>query len=154
MLAAIKPDILTPEQIRERLESAGKTLMMLPMPKNGMPMGAISHWPQTVRSYAEFFAAQILADEDNKLELMAGRNAVRIRPQQRQIDDLEEVLGWLFLIQDGPKRRVVTMRSLKHPISEKHLYSWRKIATEFRLNEKTVRNWHADGIEEIRKGLC
>ena len=128
--------------------------MMLPVPINAAPQSDRSHWPDIVRTYQEWFTAQVMADRDNLEEMMAGRNAVRVKPQQKQLDDLDEVLSWLWFIEDTPKRGVVTLRSLKHPISDKHLYGWRRIARIYKMHENTIRKWNGSGIEDIRKGLA
>lgn len=141
------------DRIKQRLEDAGKTLMMLPMPINGRPQTDCSHWPEIVRSETEFHAAQVLADADNIQELLAGRNSVRIRPQQRQLDNLDECLNWLWHIKDVKHRRVVTLRSLKHPTNDKRLYSWPRLGSCFEVHQNTVKNWHSQGIDEIYKGL-
>lgn len=144
---------LNRDNIKQRLEDAGRTLMMLPMPINGSPRGCKSGMPEVVRTPAEFYAAQILADRDNLEELLAGRNVVRVKPQQKQLDALDECLRWLWFIKDAKRRRVVTMRSLKHPVNDRRLYSWPSIAGHFDVHHNTVKSWHAQGIDEIFKGL-
>ena len=145
---------MTPDDIKRRLEEAGKTLMMLPMPVNGAPAGQRSQWPEVVRTYQEWFIAQVMADKDNIEEMMAGRNAVRVKPQQKQMDRLDEALNWLWYIEDRPRRGVVTLRSLRHPVSDKHVYGWRRIARKYRMHENTIRLWYDKGIDDIRKGLA
>lgn len=141
------------DNIRRRLEDAGRTLMMLPMPVNGIPQADRSHWPEIVRTPEEFFQAQLQADYDHILEMLAGRNAVRVRPQQKQLDELDEVLNWLWHIKDTKRRRVVTMRSLKHPINDRRLYSWPSLGRYFEVHHNTVKKWHGQGVDEIFNGL-
>jgi hypothetical protein len=143
---------VTPQQINERLCEAGRTLLSLPMPRHSYPTGYRSAWPDTVQSHVDWFAAQVMADEDNRLEMLAGRNNVRVRPLQRQIDGLDEVLSWVLRIRDGRHRRVVTLRSLVHPITGRHLYGWRRLARALDAHENTIRNWHAQGIDDILAG--
>lgn len=141
--------------IKQRLEEAGATLLMLPMPANAAPRGYKSNWPpDIVRTYQEWFTAQVMADRDNLEEMMAGRNAVTVRATQKQMDNLDEVLRWMWYIQDTRKRGVVSLRSLKHPISDKHLYGWRRIARMYRMHENTIRKWNSEGIEDIQRGLA
>lgn len=141
------------DEIKHRLESAGKTLLSLPMPINGAPQADRSHWPDIVRTYQEWFTAQVMADRDNLEEMLAGRNAVRVRPQQKQLDELDEVLGWLWYIKDSKRRRLVTMRSLKHPVNDRRLYSWPTLGRYFEVHHNTVKKWHGQGVDEIFKGL-
>jgi hypothetical protein len=56
--------IWTPEQVRLRLEDAGRTLMALPIPRGALPRDARSNWPDVVRGYEDAFAALIGAVDE------------------------------------------------------------------------------------------
>ena len=141
-------------EIQQRLEQAVRTLMMLPVPRGGFPGGERSHWPEIVRNYAEFFAAQVQADADHREEMLAGRNAVRIRPLQSQIDQMDEALQWVFDHVENPiHRKIVFARAMLHPLSGRHIVSYRRLGRLLGMDHKAVKVWHDKALEAIRSGL-
>ncbi len=46
-------------------------------------------------------------------------------------------------------RRIVGARSLVHPITERHLYPWRRLGCALGADHKAVQRWHKQGIELI-----
>ena len=42
-------------------------------------------------------------------------------------------------------RRIVGARSLVHPMTGRHLYSWRRLGTAIGADHKAVQRWHAQG---------
>jgi hypothetical protein len=61
-----------------------------------------------------------------------GWEAARIRPavpSAEKIDRMDEAMAWITLIQSSQYvlRRVIGARSLVHPITDRHLYSWRRL---------------------------
>jgi hypothetical protein len=40
-----------------------------------------------------------------------------------------------------------------HPITERHLYPWRRVATAIGADHKAVQRWHAQGIDLIVAAL-
>jgi hypothetical protein len=62
---------------------------------------------------------------------------------------MDEALGWITFI---PKdryvlRRVVGARSLVSPLTERHLYSWRRLGEVLGADHKAVQRWHGQGID-------
>jgi hypothetical protein len=43
--------------------------------------------------------------------------------------------------------------ALVHPITERHLYPWRRLATALGADHKAVQRWHAQGIGLIVAAL-
>ena len=68
---------------------------------------------------------------------------------------MDEALAWLQLIPQDRYvlRRIVGARSLVHPISDRHLYSWRRLGSVLGADHKAVQRWHAQGIATIVAGL-
>ena len=66
-----------------------------------------------------------------------------------------EAMGWLALIPQERYvlRRVVGARSLVHPITDRHLYPWRRLGAAMGADHKAVQRWHAQGIAAILAGL-
>jgi hypothetical protein len=50
-------------------------------------------------------------------------------------------------------RRIVGARSLVSPITERHLYPWRRLAALLGADHKAIQRWHAQGIAMIVSAL-
>jgi len=50
-------------------------------------------------------------------------------------------------------RRIVGARSLVHPITQRHLFPWRRLAASIGADHKAVQRWYAQGIELIVAAL-
>ena len=119
-----------------RLEEAGATLLALPG----------TGWSTRLRaSSLEIVRAAIES---------YGWTAKRIRPpvpSAARISRMDEAMGWIPLIPTDRYvlRRIVGARSLVHPITERHLYPWRRLAAAIGADHKAIQRWHAQGIELI-----
>ena len=145
---------MTPLEIQQRLEDAGRTLMMLPIPRNGVPGQYRSWWPDTVSTRSEWFAAQVQADAEIREEMLAGRNAVKLLPQQHQIDDMQEALEWIYDYLYDPFKKIAFARMLVHPVSGRHIVSFRKLGRITGLDHKTVKARHDVAMESISCALA
>jgi hypothetical protein len=128
------------ELVIYRLEEAGATLLALP---GGRASGRLpSAMPDVVHNPAEAYAWS-----DVKL-----RPAV---PGAARIDRMDEALRWVSLIDQNRYvlRRIVGARSLVSPLTERHLFSWRRIANMIGADHKAVQRWHAEGIDLIVRRL-
>ena len=70
---------------------------------------------------------------------------------------MEEAFGWVLLIpeQRTATRRVIYARSLLHPLTDRHLYSWRKIAESIGIDHMGAQRLFKAGIRIIfEKGLA
>jgi hypothetical protein len=76
-------------------------------------------------------------------------------PSAAQITRMDEALNWITLIpaERYVLRRIVGARSLVHPLTQRHLYPWRRVAAAVGADHKAVQRWHAQGIELIVGGL-
>ena len=116
-----------------RLEEAGATLLALPGTGWTTRMKASSL--DIVRTALEAY----------------GWQTAQVRPpvpSAEKIDRMDEALGWLSLIPDDRYvlRRVVGARSLVHPVTDRHLFTWRRLGTVLGADHKAVQRWHAQGI--------
>jgi hypothetical protein len=87
-----------------------------------------------------------------------GWDAARIRPavpSAEKIDRMDEAMSWIAFIQDSRYvlRRVVGARSLVHPVTDRHLYSWRRLGAALGADHKAVQRWHTQGIAMIVAAL-
>jgi Domain of unknown function (DUF6362) len=123
-----------------RLEEAGATLLALP--GTGWSTRARSSSIEIIRTALEAY----------------GWEVARIRPavpSAEKIDRMDEAMAWITLIQDSRYvlRRVVGARSLVHPTTDRHLYSWRRLGAALGADHKAVQRWHAQGIDMIVASL-
>lgn len=123
-----------------RLEEAGATLLALP--SRGPSTGLAQLRYEVVHTALEAY----------------GWEASRIRPtapSARAIDRMDEAMRWLVLIPEERfvLRRIVGARALVHPITQRHLFPWRRLGTMLGTDHKAVQRWHRDGIRLILSGL-
>ncbi len=119
-----------------RLEEAGSTLLALP--GTGWSTRMRSSSLEIVRTAIESY----------------GWTTNRIRPavpSASRISRMDEAMGWLSQIPVDRYvlRRIVGARSLVHPITERHLFPWRRLAAAIGADHKAVQRWHAQGIDLI-----
>ena len=117
-----------------RLEEAGATLLALP---------GTGYSPRLRVSHLDVVSSAVEA---------YGWDKGRVRPpvpSAARISRMDEALGWITFI---PKdryvlRRIVGARSLVSPLTERHLYSWRRLGEVLGADHKAVQRWHGQGID-------
>ena len=124
-----------------RLEEAGRTLYCLPRGGEG---------PRLRTAQLDFVRTAA--------EIALGDPLARIRmpvPGSAKIDAMDEAYGWLGLIpQDNyVLRRIVGARSLVNPLTDRHMFSWRKLGAMLGADHRAVPRWHAEGIAHIVRAL-
>lgn len=124
------------EMVICRLEEAGATLLALP--GSGWSTRLRTSSLEIVRTAIESY----------------GWRASRIRPPippPARITRMDEAMSWISLIplDRYVLRRIVGARSLVHPITQRHLFPWRRIAAAIGADHKAVQRWHAQGIDLI-----
>jgi hypothetical protein len=87
-----------------------------------------------------------------------GWGEARIRPpvpSAEKITRMDEALGWIPLIplDRYVLRRVVGARSLVHPVTDRHLFPWRRLGKALGADHKAIQRWHAQGIGTIVAAL-
>lgn len=125
------------ETVVYRLEEAGRTLLALPG-KGCMPAGFGSGWPSVVHAAMEAYG----------WDGEAPRPSV---PSAAAITRMDEAWLWVSLIPDEKRshRRIVLMRSLVSPTTERHHWSWRRIGNALQWDYRAVQRWHAQAIDII-----
>ncbi len=124
------------EQVIGRLEEAGMT--MLALPSNGHLPRLRTTVLNMVRSASESY----------------GWTPGRLRPpvpSAERISRMDEALDWFGLIPQDQfvLRRIVSLRAMVDPITERHVYSWRRVGMLIGADHKAVQRWHATGIDVI-----
>ena len=127
---------MTHDDIIYRLEEAGATLLSLP------PGAAVKPMPDAIKTALESY----------------GWDRGRTRPQapnDQQLARMEQAMGWLDLIPQDRYvlRRIVGARSLVHPITDRHLFPWRRLAAAMGADHKAVQRWHWEGVYMIELAL-
>jgi hypothetical protein len=69
-------------------------------------------------------------------------------PSAEKIQTMDIIMRWLAYIPQHGVRRIVAMRSITHPLTEKPT-AWAKIARAVGWNYRAVKVWHARGIDAI-----
>jgi hypothetical protein len=123
-----------------RLEEAGATLLALP--GTGYSTRLRTSSLDIVRTALEAY----------------GWTDTQIRPSvpsAEKITRMDEALSWIPLIPVDRYvlRRVVGARSLVHPITDRHLFAWRRLAKALGADHKAIQRWHAQGIAIIVAAL-
>jgi hypothetical protein len=123
-----------------RLEEAGATLMALPASGYSTRLKQAS--PEIIRAAAESYGWP--------------DKAVRAPvPSAAHITRMDEALGWITRIgiDRYVLRRIVGARCLINPVTERHVFPWRRLAVALGADHKAVQRWHAQGIDLIVASL-
>lgn len=117
-----------------RLEEAGETLLLLPQ-RGYTTRLRTSTW-NVLDEATEAYATQ-----PARLHLPV--------PSAAKITRMDEALGWLPLIPDDKYvlRRLVASRMLVSPLTGRHLFPWRRLATLLGADHKAIQRWHGQGID-------
>jgi Domain of unknown function (DUF6362) len=123
-----------------RLEEAGATLLALP--GTGYSTRLRTSSLDIVRTALESY----------------GWTGTRIRPpvpSAASITRMDEAMSWIPLIPVDRYvlRRVVGARSLVHPVTDRHLFPWRRLGKALGADHKAIQRWHAQGIAMIVAAL-
>ena len=117
-----------------RLEEAGETLLLLPQ-RGYTTRLRTSTW-NVLDEATEAYATQ-----PARLHLPV--------PSAAKITRMDEALSWLPLIPDDKYvlRRLVASRMLVSPLTGRHLFPWRRLATLLGADHKAIQRWHGQGID-------
>jgi len=123
-----------------RLEAAGATLLAMP-----------SRGYSTQLRMMRFDVVQTAAEAYGWAPAMARAPM----PGAADITAMDEAFGWLALIPDGRYvlRRILGARALVHPLTGRHLFAWRRLASVLGAEHRTVQRWHGQGVEIIVRAL-
>ena len=133
--------MVDPAFVVAHLECAGKTLLAL-------PHSGFSTLLKTSSLNSEMAAVSACG-------WFSGSAAKCPRPTSRAIDAMDNTMMWLWYIPQDMTvlRRCVGARSLVNPITDKHIYSWRRLGDFMGVDHKTAKRWHADGVRYIVNAL-
>jgi len=135
-----KQKLLNAEEIVATLEAAGATLMAMPQ------QGYTTHLRQMK------FDIVHTALEAYGWQSVVARPPV---PSAADISLMDEAFGWLAYIPETlyVLRRILGARALVHPLTERHIYPWRWLATLRGTDHKAVQRWHGQAVMLLVQAL-
>jgi len=117
----------TADYIVRRIEHAGATLYCMRI-KNPRPLLAQGRM-EIVREYM--------------VDMPPASAGLRLpTPSVRDVTLMDEALDWVRLIPNSTSRKLVSLRSQFHPITERVRYSWRGCGNAIGIDHKTAESWH------------
>jgi hypothetical protein len=127
-----------------RLEEAGRTLLSLPQ----------SGYSTRLRTSSIEMLRSALDPEVCDPSAVASGQQTPLRPpvpSPARITRMDEAFQWVVLIPRDRYviRRIVGCRALVSPLTERHLFSWRRIGTLLGADHKAIQRWHTQGIDMI-----
>ncbi len=122
-----------------RLEEAGATLLALP--QMGFSTAARGYWPDMVR--------------DSFIDLPSAERGRPVTPDAARISRMEEAFGWLGFIPAHRMalRRIVGYRALVNPLTDRHMFPWRRIGKRIGADHRAVQRWHGQAVGMIVAAL-
>jgi hypothetical protein len=137
--APISAEQVDAQTVIYRLEEAGRTLLALP------PTG----YTTKLRTSS---ISLLRAALDAGAETAPAETRLRPPiPSASRITRMDEAFAWVVLIPRDRYviRRIVGCRALVSPMTERHLFSWRRIGALLGADHKAIQRWHAQGIDMI-----
>jgi hypothetical protein len=140
-MQAGQPKRLNADEIIARLEAAGATLLAMPS------RGHSTHLRQM-----KFDVVHTALEAYGWQSAMA-RPPV---PCASDISLMDEAFGWLALIPEAQYllRRILGARALVHPLTQRHLYPWRRLASVLGTDHKSVQRWHSQAVALLVEKLA
>lgn len=125
------------ETVIVRLQEAGQTLLSLPN------TGHSTALRQTRHEFLAAAAAEFCDTLDQRPRIAT--------PPAARITRMDQALAWIPLIPADRVvlRRIVGCRCLVSPLTERHLFTWRRLARLLGADHKAIQRWHATGIDVI-----
>ncbi len=133
-------ELATSEWVVARLEEAGAALLSLPYTgySTRLRVGTLHPVPSA----------------EDMLHALPNRPRAPV-PSAACVDRMDQALTWVSLIPESQLvlRRIVHARALVNPLTGKHLFAWRRLASEVNTDHKAIQRWHAQGIGIIVAAL-
>jgi hypothetical protein len=130
--------VIDADFVKYRLEEAGKCLLSL-------PGGRVGPAQLSAQSYG--FVSEIVEGSG-----FVPRNKVAV-PDAATVTRMDEALAWLPLIDTVAIRRIVAMRCLVSPVTDRHLHTWRSIGLKIEASHTQAQTMHGDGVQTIVRAL-
>ena len=122
-------------EVKMWLEWAGATLLSMPI-SSPTPRGPRVAWPEFAQ------------DARNAYGYTASTMRAPL-PRSREIDLMDDILALISIVGDTKTRRILHLRALVTPVSNRYVYSWVKLAVMFNSDRRAVAYIHTKGLREI-----
>ena len=139
-------EIYTVEYVAAIVESAGRTIMMLPA-QGTRPTGYKSCLPEHLIEFEDLIGVDV-------------QTKVKYRATLDQMNELSQAQEWISLlarycrIKRMPQvARAVAYGMLHYPDTEKRVYGWSKLARKMHCSHTAAKSWYEQGIEVLTKLL-
>jgi hypothetical protein len=121
----------TMDYIIRRIEHAGATLYCMRI-KNPRPLLAQGRL-DIIRGYMD--------------DMPPASPSMRLpTPSARDVTLMDEALDWIRLVPNSTSRRLISLRSQFHPLTERTRHSWRACGKVLGIDHKTAESWHRKAI--------
>ena len=132
------------ELVTHRLEVAGATLLAM-RDRHPGPAPYRCALPEVLHGFWDAYGRDTTSETENRPS----------PPPGRAIDAMDATYAWLALIPQHRfvLRRIVAARSLIHPTTGKHVYTWRRLGDVIHADYRAVKRWHRQGIAIIVAAL-
>ena len=137
-----RPEAIDAQYVIYRLEEAGRTLLALPHSGYSTRLRSSRH--DIVQCAAEAYG---WTQVDARLKPPM--------PSSSRVTRMDEALDWIPKIPRDRYvlRRIVGCRALISPVTERHLFTWRRLAALLGADHKAIQRWHAQGIDMLVAAL-
>lgn len=152
------------DYVKFRLESAGRTIMMLP--DRVRPTGYPSSWPEHLRTLIDTLEVVEEMTPEGPIKtlrvIIPDAKPAPLRASMREINEMNEVIfNWQVRLaahclarQIPYVARCVALGMLHYPDTGRKVWTWVKLAEHFKQKSRqTPKNWYDDGIEILVKLL-
>lgn len=92
----------------------------------------------------------------DKFEIIEFRARIALRalaPSSDEIPIMDEILLLPNLCKDPTNRRIIRMRSLVNPLTNRYLYKWPAISKELTLKTYECRRRYGSGLDEMARKI-
>ena len=83
----------------------------------------------------------------SELVSVAGKLArIRLNPSRLDIELMDEALVWPSLIPNLTTRRIVSARSMVHPVTDRPVFNWQRLSKALDADVRAIKRWHMEGL--------
>jgi hypothetical protein len=128
-----------PEEMESWLNWSGQIFLSMQIRDPG-PQGFRVAWPVFAQKFYDAYGA-------------TNERVRPPRPSAEAISLMDQIMQWPNLLPDETARIVIYKRSLVTPLSERHLFTWTKLAVMLRTDRRKVARIYDKGIAELCRSV-
>jgi hypothetical protein len=127
---------LDPDRLQLWLEWAGARMWALPV--DGV-------WPQSFHVAWPEYNIELF----QVLEFRARLALRAAAPSSAEIPIMDQILSLPALCRETERRRILHRRAIVHPIRNRHIYTWHRLARDFHKDPRSLRALHRRALDEV-----